>query len=100
MYTQYPTGLTGTKQKAIDIVNPEPRTELDAWMLRMENNKAKLWSMMPFRKKIEIKQLGNVNCHGEGRNICEKQGEHSWFNHAQDKMGPAYPPEYTDGRYE
>ena len=41
-------------------------------------------------------------CRGRGRYTCERQGTHSWFNHAQDGMLPGYPPHVREGdpRYE
>lgn len=70
---------------AIDIVKPEPVTELEAWLRWANRMQAELLSMPYYhRRKIEVKYIGKIDCSGQGRRYCEEQGEHSWFNHAMD----------------
>lgn len=91
--------------KAIDIVKPTERTEFDSDLVAPPIGFGS--------KRIEIKGESEadaitrrtedwpehdpnpVNCKGKGHAICMQQGEHSWFNHAQDSMTPAYPPEFS-----
>lgn len=67
--------------KYMDI-KPAPNTELGVWRAWRDNVAAKFLSANG--KKIEVKQVKDVGCSGQGRKYCEEQGEHSWFNHTMD----------------
>ena len=71
--------------QAIDIVKAEPKTEQEAFMRWANRIQSELLSMPGYGRKIEIKYIDKINCTGRGRTICERQGEHSWFNHSMDK---------------
>lgn len=74
-------------QKVIDTVLQEPKTEYEKhsrWMNRMTTQ----FMTAPYAraKRIEIKYIGKLpeDCTGAGRKTCEKNGEHSIFNHSMD----------------
>jgi hypothetical protein len=83
--------------KAIDIVKPEAKTELELWNRTMNHIQARNMSRLWHRTVIEVKQIEKINCTGRGRAACEQQGEHSWFNHSQDVPGGGELPEDLKG---
>lgn len=86
--------------KAIDIVNPEPRTELEAWKSWVSHHRGKFERSFGKSTRIEVKYIDKIDCDGNGRRYCEEQGEHSWFNHSMDNNLPDYPPGYKGDYYE
>lgn len=86
------------KTKAIDLVNPEPKTAQEAFDRWRENLSAK--HTLAFGKRIEVKYISKFDdnvCppNSRGRQECERVGFHSWFHHASDNQTSVgnLPPE-------
>lgn len=91
--------------KAIDVVKPQPKTELESWRRWLNRMQSELLTMPHSRsKKIDVKYVDKLpsHCDGYGRRQCEKDGEHSWFNHAMDTYYTSsesnLPPGFTEPR--
>lgn len=65
-------------------IKPKVNTELGLWQRRLEH--AQSLQLIRKGKKIEVTFVDGdaVKCSGYGKRLCDRNGQHNWFNHNMD----------------
>jgi hypothetical protein len=62
--------------RVIDIVKPEPKTELEAWERWLNRTQSSMMVLYKDRKVIEVKYIDTLALTSATRNLCAAYGHH------------------------